>query len=228
MKKSLVLLSSGMDSTVNLYAAKEQSDISLALTFDYGQRAATKELASAAKLAAGLKIPHQIIKLDFFKFFTGSSLLNPEKTIPSGADISMDDKKVSDETAKSVWVPNRNGIFLNIAAGMAENLKVDWVVPGFNAEEAVTFPDNSAGFLKAMDASLTYSTAYPVRTHCFTTDLSKTEIVKMGEKLGVHWALMWPCYLQNEKWCGQCESCQRSKRAFQKNNIAGERLNFEN
>ena len=228
MKKSLVLLSSGMDSTVNLYAAKQETQVVLALTFDYGQRAAAKEIESAKKLTAELKIPHKIVELSFFKEFLGSSLLNRQKNIPQGTQVSIDDRKISEESAKSVWVPNRNGIFLNIAAGFAENMQADWVVPGFNAEEAATFPDNSVGFLNALDASLSFSTSFPVRTQCFTTDFTKTEIVKIGEKLAVNWKLMWPCYFDHNKWCGQCESCQRSKRAFVKNNVPMEKLNFEN
>jgi 7-cyano-7-deazaguanine synthase len=84
------------------------------------------------------------------------------------------------------------------------------------------------GFLNALDASLSYSTSFPVRAQCFTTDFTKTEIVKIGEKLAVNWKLMWPCYFDHKKWCGQCESCQRSKRAFMKNNVPMEKLNFEN
>ena len=131
----------------------------------------------------------------------------------------MDDLVTSKETAKSVWVPNRNGIFLNVAAGYAESLGADWIVPGFNKEEAATFPDNSAGSLEATTQALSYSTANKVQIKCFTTDKNKTEIVQMGQALKVDWTLMWPCYFSGEKWCGQCESCQRSKRALMASGI---------
>jgi 7-cyano-7-deazaguanine synthase len=214
MKRSVVLLSGGLDSTVNLYLAAQKSQVLQVLTFDYGQKARTKELQSASKLCQKLNIPHQVISLSFFSQIGGSSLTDHSQVIPTGKDVSIDDMAVSQKTAKSVWVPNRNGIFLNIAAGFAESLKADWVIPGFNIEEAATFPDNSKNFLNALDHSFSFSTANQVVTQCFTTDLNKTEIVQLGIKLGVDWGLMWPCYHENEKWCGQCESCQRSKRAF--------------
>ena len=212
--KSVVLLSAGMDSTVNAWAASKESELVLALTFDYGQKAASKELMAAKRVAAKLNVPHKVVELPFFRNFGGSSLLDANKSVPSGAAVSIDDLAVSKTTASSVWVPNRNGIFLNVAAGFAEALGAKWIVPGFNKEEAQTFPDNSQAYLEAATESLSFSTANKVEVHCFTTAKTKSEIVAFGEKLGVDWSLMWPCYLSGVSWCGQCESCQRSKRAL--------------
>jgi 7-cyano-7-deazaguanine synthase len=219
MKKAVVLLSGGMDSTVNLLAARQESQVVLAITFDYGQRAAEKEIQVASKLAEHLKIPHRVLSLPFFKEFGQSSLVDTKKQIPTGSAVSIDDLKVSNQTAQSVWVPNRNGIFLNVAAGFAETLKADWIVPGFNKEEAATFPDNSKEFLKAASESLSFSTSNQVEVKCFTTDLDKTEIAALGQKLGIDWNWIWPCYFNMDAWCGQCESCQRSKRALMNNHI---------
>jgi 7-cyano-7-deazaguanine synthase len=92
-------------------------------------------------------------------------------------------------------------------------------VPGFNKEEAETFPDNSAAYLKSATDSFQYSTSNRVKVLCFTTDKSKTEIVKLGLELKVDFKNIWPCYHSFEKWCGQCESCKRSKRALLANQI---------
>jgi len=212
--RAVVLLSSGMDSTVNIYAAQKEMQVSLAITFDYGQRAAVKEISCAQKICTQLKIPHQVVSLPFIKGFGKSSLTDDSKKVPTGTDISMDDLEKSQKTAKSVWVPNRNGIFLNVAAGFAESLDASFVIPGFNKEEATTFPDNSQAFLEQTSKALSFSTSNQVQVKCFTTEKSKTEIVKMGQELGVDWSLMWPCYFAEDQWCGQCESCQRSKRAL--------------
>ena len=214
MKRSVVLLSSGLDSTVNLYEARERSTVALALTFDYGQRAAPRELERAAQIASHAGVAHKIVALPWFAEFTKTSLVSRQMDVPTGGKVSIDDMKVSGETAKAVWVPNRNGILLNIAAGFAEGLGADWIVPGFNVEEAATFPDNSEEYLKAATASLKYSTANHVEVTCFTTKLDKTQIVKRGRELGAPFNLIWPCYFANEAPCGQCESCQRFKRAM--------------
>ena len=213
MKRSVVLLSSGLDSTVNLFAAREKSEIVLTLTFNYGQRAAAKECERAALISAKIGVPHKIIDLPWFNDFTKSSLVNRAENVPVSGSVSIDDFAVSTKTAKAVWVPNRNGIFLNIAAGFAEGLNAQWIIPGFNAEEAVTFPDNSGAFLKAATASFHFSTSNRVEAICFTTDLDKTAIVNEGRKLGVPFQLIWPCYFSGETPCGECESCQRYRRA---------------
>ncbi|MFN8789829.1 MAG: 7-cyano-7-deazaguanine synthase QueC [Bdellovibrionales bacterium] len=217
--KSVVLLSSGLDSTVNFYEALKSGEVKLALTFDYGQRAAVREIEKAQALAKAHRVPHQVLALPFFKDFGQSSLVGTSQSLPLGSDVSIDSLQVSQKTAKSVWVPNRNGIFMNIAAGFAEALGADAVIPGFNREEATTFPDNSEDFLRVLEKSFSYSTANHVRTHCFTAGLNKTEIVKRGLELKVDWKLVWPCYQALESWCGQCESCQRARRAFQANGL---------
>jgi 7-cyano-7-deazaguanine synthase len=219
VKKAVVLLSGGLDSTVNLYWAKTKFKVVLALTFDYGQRAARSEVIAARALARKLGVRHQVVKLPFIGAFGQSSLTDKRSSIPVGSKVSIDSLKTSRETAKSVWVPNRNGIFLNVAAGFAETNKADYIIPGFNAEEAATFPDNSESFLKATDKTLAFSTANKVKIQCLTVKLSKAEIVLRGEELKVDWSLTWPCYFSAKKWCGQCESCQRSKRAFAKTGV---------
>lgn len=212
--RAVVLLSSGLDSTVNLYEARERADVVLALTFDYGQRAAPRELECARAIAEHAGVPHRVVSLPWFADFTNTALVKREAKVPTQKDVSIDDHKISQETAKAVWVPNRNGIFLNIAAGFAEGLQANWVVPGFNREEAATFPDNSEEFLTALTKSFSYSTANKVEVVCFTTRLNKTEIVRRGRELGAPFGLMWPCYFQGESPCGECESCQRFARAM--------------
>jgi 7-cyano-7-deazaguanine synthase len=213
MKKAVVLLSAGLDSTVNLFEANQSFEVVLALTFDYGQKAASNEIARSQSLAHHLNVPHKIIDLKWFREFGASSLIQGQQQIPTH-QVKIDDLITSQETARSVWVPNRNGIFLNIAAGFAESLGADYVIPGFNAEEAVTFPDNSTEFMRALDESFRFSTAHHVRTACFTDKMNKPEIAKRAVELGVPIALLWPCYFAGESWCGKCESCQRAKRAF--------------
>lgn len=213
-RKAVVLLSAGLDSSVNLFAAHKQEEVVLALTFDYGQKAAKKEIEQAAKLASFLKIPHKVLALPWFKDFNTSSLLVENQAVPTGKQVDIQSHEQSLQTAKSVWVPNRNGIFLNIAAAFAEAMAAKVVVPGFNVEEASTFPDNSEAFMQQLTRSFSYSTANQVEVLCYTVKMQKTEIVKKGLELNMPWHMLWPCYFSKEKWCGECESCLRSKRAF--------------
>lgn len=217
MAKTVVLLSSGLDSTVNLFAALRDTEVVLALTFNYGQRAAFKEIECSQKIIAKInsenklsyKIQHRVVELPFFKEFTSTALVNRSQAVPVAADVSIHNLEVSFKTAEKVWVPNRNGVFLNVAAAFAEGFGADFIVPGFNLEEAQTFPDNTAEFLDQTEKALSYSTATKVKTKCYTTQMNKSEIVRYGLELGAPLDLVWPCYFAGEKLCGQCESCQR-------------------
>lgn len=214
-RKAVVLLSGGLDSSVNLAAAVRDHEVVLCLTFDYGQRAASKEIESAKRLSSHYKVPHKIVELPWFKeFHSALSASEDIKKLPLANQISIDDIVVSKKTAKAVWVPNRNGVFLNIAAAYAENLKADIVIPGFNAEEALTFSDNSYDFLRNLRKSFSFSTANQVDVQCYTITMNKVELVQLGQKLQLPWELLWPCYQSLDLWCGECESCQRAKRAF--------------
>jgi len=220
-RSCVILLSAGLDSTVNLYQCiKEKLDIKKVLTFNYGQKAAKSELRQSIKICERFNLDHQIIDLKFFQNLNSSSLLSSEIEIPTDKDIDIHSLEKSKETAKSVWVPNRNGIFLNIAAGYAEMLNADFVITGFNKEEAVTFPDNSQEFMTALDESFSFSTKNKVKAKSFTIHMNKSEIIKLGVDLKVDWSLIWPCYFNGDKPCYSCESCQRSERAFSENGIS--------
>lgn len=223
-KESVVLLSGGLDSSVNFYAALQESNVRLALTFNYGQKAAEKEIEAAQKLAQLNSVDHVVVDLPWLKNLGESSLTKEKISVPLGAKISIDNRQVSEQTAKAVWVPNRNGVFLNIAASYAESLRAEVIIPGFNREEAVTFPDNSLDYMRSVRKSFIYSTANQVDVQCYTIAMSKIEIVELGKKLNVPFEMIWPCYQSGPLWCGQCESCQRAKRAFMAARIEHEHM----
>ena len=215
-KKSVVLLSGGLDSAVAFKQSIDTSDVILCLTFDYGQRAAAKEAKAAADMSTLYGVRHELIKLPWLEGICKTSLVCKEMQIP---EISVDDLDgaggKTEESAKGVWVPNRNGVFINIAAAYCEALSADDIVTGFNIEEAKTFPDNSPEFIETVNSSLNYSTLSKVKLVSPTSSLNKKEIVKLGIKIDAPLNLLWSCYKGEEKMCGVCESCMRLKRALE-------------
>lgn len=213
--KSVVLLSSGLDSSVCFAEEVHAGRAVLALTFDYGQRAAERELLMAKAQADKAGVPHRVVKLDFFSQFSANALTSTSIDVPT-SQVDIDSMEASVESAKSVWVPNRNGIFLSIAAGFAESCGAGLVVTGFNVEEAATFPDNTKDYMEQFTSSLSFSTSNKVRISSPTVDMDKTQIYKRGIELGVDFSVVWPCYFSGDQACGQCESCQRFERAKKK------------
>ncbi|MBI4834356.1 MAG: 7-cyano-7-deazaguanine synthase QueC [Planctomycetes bacterium] len=213
--KAVALLSGGLDSAVSIaIALAEEIKIPLALTFDYGQKSAPAEIHSSRKLCALWKIPHRAIKLDWFKDIAkGSALINPSKPIPQLKASDLNNLTKLKRTAQAVWAPNRNGLFINIAATFAESLKADYIITGFNREEAVTFPDNSPGFIKAINRALSLGTINKVKVVSFTINMDKAMIYRKGCELGIPLGFTWSCYKNGKRPCGKCESCLRLARA---------------
>jgi len=213
---SVILLSGGLDSAANLAFCREHDEPVLALTIRYGQRAAEREVRAARDLCETYGVEHQTIDLSWLGALGGSSLTEGALTVPELKTSQLDDLSVIRDTAKSVWVPNRNGVLINVAAAWAERRKAKRVVVGFNREEATTFPDNSVDFLNRATRALELSTANHVEVFCYTADLDKREIVRELEKLSNPFPFekVWSCYMGEEKACGRCESCQRLSRAL--------------
>lgn len=204
--KGVAILSGGLDSTVSLAVAVRKMKVVLALTFDYGQRAALREREASARIARHYGIPHAVIGIPWLAVLTGTALVNRKARLPRN--------EMSVRSAKAVWVPNRNGVFIEIAAAHAESIGAQRLITGFNREEAATFPDNSKEYVGAVNRALSYSTANGVKVVSYTIDLDKRRIVALGRRLRAPIARVWPCYEGGRTWCGTCESCLRSLRAM--------------
>lgn len=210
--KSIVLLSSGLDSAVNFLWARRETKILKAITFDYGQKSGQKEIYYASRLCKRYSVPHEIIRLEFLEKIDKSTL-GKEGRPPILREEDLKKKEITLRSARAVWVPNRNGLFLNIAACFAEALGAELIVTGFNKEEAETFPDNSLQFVKIANEFFKYSTLVKPKVISYTQDMTKKEIVRKGMEFGLSFELIWSCYLGERKMCGKCESCLRLKSA---------------
>ncbi|MGK5087184.1 7-cyano-7-deazaguanine synthase QueC [Bdellovibrionota bacterium FG-2] len=210
----VVLLSGGLDSAANL--ALSDSGCVLALTADYGQKAAQSEIRSANALCKHFGVKLQVLDLRWLGGLGVSSLTQSAAVVPQVAKLDLDNRAVTQKSADKVWVPNRNGVLINVAAAFAESLGASEVLVGFNREEAQTFPDNSAAFMESLNHSFEFSTRGTVRVSCHTVTLNKAEIVARlkREVPSFPFALLWSCYLGGERPCQQCESCQRLARAL--------------
>ncbi|MCA8948941.1 MAG: 7-cyano-7-deazaguanine synthase [Planctomycetes bacterium] len=210
--RAIALLSGGLDSGVAaaLFLAAPDSTLALALFCDYGQRAAVPEARASAALARRLGIAWQRLELPWLGELSraaGSALNDPARALPQGTAARPGDQA----SARAVWVPARNAVFVSAAAAFAEVHAADTVVAGFNREEAVTFPDNSAEFVSAGSAFLALGTAAGVQLASPTLALDKDEIVAAARRLGYGPADFWSCYDAGERPCGVCESCARSR-----------------
>lgn len=208
MNRGIILLSGGLDSLVSLGIAKEKYNITLAITFDYGQKSAKAEIEASKAICDFYKIEHKIIKLDWLKEITHTSIVTEEK-LPQG---------INEKSAKAVWVPNRNGLFLNIAGAFADGENYDYIIIGANIEEAKTFPDNTKEFIDKINSEFEYSTMKHPKVIAPLINMNKNDIVKLALDNDIPLQYTRSCYDNAEKHCGKCESCTRLKNALLANN----------
>ena len=216
MDRAVTLLSGGIDSYLSTALAREQHEIVLALTFDYGQRAAAQEIRATKKMASQWRIKHQVVELPWLKTLGENALTNPNALLPQFRDLEkLKNKKATEKSAEAVWVPNRNGVFLNIAAAFAEGLGAEWLLTGFNREEAATFPDNSLDYVHRLNRAFELSTLlFPPKVKSYVQEMNKKEVIQRAIELDLPLEYFWSCYEGKEKMCGVCESCARTIAAF--------------
>ncbi len=217
MKRSVVLLSGGLDSSANLALSFETELPVLALFVDYGQRAALSERRASQALAEYYGVPFRELDLRWVGKLGGSALTDASLDVPELQEDQLDSRAVTEKSAARVWVPNRNGVFINAAAAFAERYQADRVLLGFNREEAATFPDNGREFMEAITRSLSFSTSNHCEAFSHTVDWDKKQIVQallQTKAKRFPFELLWSCYQSGETPCRQCESCQRLKRAL--------------
>jgi 7-cyano-7-deazaguanine synthase len=218
MKKSIVLLSGGLDSVINFKKAFDETDLAFILTFDYGQAAKNNEIEAAKLISQKFNVKLELVKLDFLDKLNETLKNN----ILNFNTLKFDDKEYLLQTARSVWIPNRNALFINIAASFAEKYKIDYIVTGFNKEEGKSFPDNTKKFLAQVNKCLKISTMFHPEVKSYTINMTKKEIVRFGININAPFEYIWSCYRGGSKMCGKCESCQRLKRALKMNNFYDE------
>lgn len=212
--RSIVLLSGGLDSTVNLKMAQKEGEVVLALTCDFGQRAGWAEIEASKKICEALQVKHQVVNLEWLSDITESALVSDQRPLPRIKMEHLDQAERTAASAKAVWVPNRNAVFVAVGAAFAESKGADMVIAGFNREEAVNFPDNSPEFVEACNRLHQYSTLTRPGLHSFTIDMTKKDVVRLGMDIEAPIDLCWSCYDGGDAPCWACESCQRFRRAL--------------
>ncbi|MEA5502877.1 7-cyano-7-deazaguanine synthase QueC [Halotia wernerae UHCC 0503] len=211
--KAVILLSGGLDSSTVLYQAKADGCECHSISFDYQQRH-RRELQSALSVAnkAGV-IEHQVVNFDLRQW--GGSALT-DNTIALPQERSLDEMS---QNIPITYVPARNTIFLSFALGYAEAIAAERVYIGVNALDYSGYPDCRLDYIQAMQEVFRLGTKQgregkPISIVTPLINLKKTEIIQLGNQLGVSWQLTWSCYAGGNIACGVCDSCRLRLAAF--------------
>lgn len=218
--KAVVLLSGGIDSSTTLAIAKDAGFDVHALSFRYGQKN-RHESAAAKRIAKGRGITkHLILDIDLSSIST--SALTSDIPVPKNRPDSAIENGIP-----VTYVPARNTIFLTLALAWAESLGAQDIFIGVNAMDYSGYPDCRPEFIEAFERMANLATKAGVegrhfRVHTPLIGLTKAEIIRKGNTLGVDFGLTQSCYDPSEEGlaCGACESCRLRRKGFREAGIS--------
>ncbi|RLF49563.1 MAG: 7-cyano-7-deazaguanine synthase QueC [Thermoplasmata archaeon] len=218
MKKAVVLLSGGIDSSTTLAIALDMGYECHGLTFRYGQRH-EKEVKCAEKIAKHYGIMHRVVNLDL-SWMGGSALFSGEIPERRAKDI----RKILSGRIPSTYVPARNTVLIAISAGYAEVIGAEAIFIGANAIDYSGYPDCRPEYLNAMEKAINLGTKVGIegggiKIIAPLLTMTKAEIIRKGAELGVPYDLTWSCYRGGDKACGRCDSCILRLKGFKEAGI---------
>lgn len=210
-RRAIVLLSGGLDSATTLAIARDAGFDCYCLSLDYGQRHRV-ELEAAGHVAQALEArEHRVVRLDLAAF-GGSALTDRNIDVPTTGP--EDDIPVT-------YVPARNTIMLSLALAWAEVLESRDIFVGVNAVDYSGYPDCRPEFVAAFEQLANLATKAGVEgkrmtIHAPLIDLTKAEIIRKGNELGVDYGITVSCYQADERGraCGACDSCRLRRDGF--------------
>jgi 7-cyano-7-deazaguanine synthase len=215
--KAVVLLSGGLDSATTLYAARARGYDCSCLIVDYGQRH-KREVNAARRIARSAGCRFHLVRVGFP--WKGSALTDSAIAVPSGRSV----KKMS-RGIPPTYVPARNTIFLSLALGFAEAAGASRIFIGANAVDFSGYPDCRPSFYKAFQKTAALGTKTgaerrPVRIETPLIRMTKAQIIRLGQRLGVPYRLTWSCYRGGAAPCGTCDSCLIRTKGFREAGVA--------
>jgi len=211
-KKAVCIMSGGMDSTLSAYMMKQDGYDIVGVHFNYDQRTQTKELECFEKICDSLGVVKKyVLDLDFFAKLGASALTDKDIEVPTGG---------LEDGVPVTYVPFRNGIFLSMAAAVAEKEGAEIISIGVVEEDSSGYPDCRKSYIKSMQEAINLGTKDEtnITIHMPLVELKKSQIVQKALELKVPLELTWSCYKNEDMACGVCDSCRLRLKGFE---IAG-------
>ena len=211
-KKAVCIMSGGMDSTLSAYMIKNDGYEIIGVHFNYNQRTQDKELKCFNDICDKLDVKEKyILDLDFFEKLGASALTDKNIDIPTSG---------IEDGVPITYVPFRNGIFLSMAAAIAEKEGAQAISIGVVEEDSSGYPDCRDEYIKSMEQSINLGTKDETNIEIYMplVKLHKSQIVQKAIEIKVPLHLTWSCYKDENLACGVCDSCRLRLNGFE---IAG-------
>lgn len=216
-KRAVVLLSGGLDSATVLALAKNRGYECFALSFRYGQRHEF-EIECAKRIAVSIGVEEPFVMSLDLRAFGGSAITD---------DIEVPEGSLNRDEIPATYVPARNTIFLSLALAYAEVTGSNDIFIGVNALDYSGYPDCRPEFIEAFQKLANIATKAGVEGSIVAIqapliDMTKSEIIMLGTRLGVDYSQTTSCYspIDFGVACGNCDACLLRKKGFAEAGVA--------
>jgi 7-cyano-7-deazaguanine synthase len=208
-EKAVVLISGGMDSALVAALAIDSNHEIAALHMNYGQRTEKREQKAFLDICKHYGINEKLIVDVSYLVQIGGSSLTDKRIEVSKANIDSNE-------IPSSYVPFRNGNILAIAASWAEVIGAKSIFIGAMQLDSSGYPDCRQEFFDAFEKAINLGTKPETKINIIAPiiDLSKKDIVTLGNDHKVPFHLTWSCYTREDVPCGICDSCALRQRGF--------------
>lgn len=215
MSDCVAIVSGGMDSVTLLhYLVKVAKRRPAVISFSYGQKH-IKEVSLAQENAAILECPdHLICDISTMQnLFQTSALVARDLNVPTIDAVQGDSQPIT-------YVPNRNMIFLALAAAYAESHDATEVFYGAQRHDLYGYWDTTPDFLSRLNDVFALNRKTAIRIEAPFVNYSKADILRQGLEIGVDYSKTWSCYEGLSLACGICPTCAERLAAFTEIGIA--------
>ena len=207
-QRAVCIISGGMDSTLAAFMMKNKGYDIIGVHFNYGQRTEKKELECFENICDRLEVTERyVLDMDFFRQLGTSALTDENIDVPTGG---------IEEGIPVTYVPFRNGIFLSMAAAIAEKHAASAIAIGVVEEDSSGYPDCRESFIEVMQRAINLGTKDEtnIMIEMPLVHLKKSQIVKKALEMQVPLELTWSCYQSEDEACGVCDSCRLRLKGF--------------
>lgn len=186
--RAAILLSGGMDS----YALAYEQRPDLAITFDYGQKAAHAEIQASSVLANRLNLVHEIVQVNLATLGSGDMSDNPKIDVAPTTD----------------WWPYRNQILVTLAAMKVVGFGINELLIATVRSDS-SHSDGSEEFIDLMDSVLQLQEGH-LRLRAPAIGLSTPDLVRRSKIPYSLLAWSHSCHTSNIA-CGACRGCTKQR-----------------
>ena len=190
--KAALLLSGGMDSVAIAWWKRPD----LAITIDYGQRAAEGEIVAATQVAKELGIAHEVVRVDCSPLGSGDM-----------AGIAADQAAPTSE-----WWPYRNQLLITLVAMRAIARSVNTLFIGTVRSDGENHADGTPQFVQKMNDLMAYQEGN-VHVAAPAIEYSTAELVRLAKVPPGLLAWSHSCHKANIA-CGNCRGCNKYRETY--------------